>query len=130
MDILRVLRNMVYGMFLITAVGCDAVNQVFYTVENRTDKSVYIRVPNFPTDPGNGFYSETKDSTIEIGAHEEKVVGVSPMDISFPWGSRRIYKETPGICGIQRVENDSVITLDCTRKSWHYRSGCATYKIK
>lgn len=120
------------SIFLISVIfiSCDAVNQLHYSVKNKTDKNIRIHVPNHPVDPNQGWFSERVDTIIEIEPKESLWVGTSPVDIDFPWATKNIYKQNPGICGLELIEDDTVITLDCTHKNWKYKKQWSTFEIK
>jgi hypothetical protein len=114
----------------ITIFSCDAVNHLQYAVQNKTDKNIRLHIPSYPVDPNQGEFSAKVDTIIEIRPNESLWVGISPMDIDFPWATKNIYKNTPGICGLTLVKNDTLIKLDCTNTSWKFKKRWSTLKIK
>ena len=111
-------------------ISCDAVNQLQYSVLNKTDKSKRLHVPRYPIDPSQGVFSVTVDTIIEVQPNQSVWVGTSPRDIDFPWATKNIYKKAPGICGLELVQNDSLIELDCTESRWKYKNRWSTLKLK
>ena len=105
-------------MILFFVCSCDATNTIFYTVENKTDKTIFIKVPKNIGD--QGFFSELSDTIIEIPSEENSIIGFS-TDIDFPWKTKSIYKNTPGVCGLELVKKDTSILLNCTNKEWRYK---------
>ncbi len=125
------IRN--YISIVLTAIiliSCDAVNQLHYVVQNKTDKNIRLHISSYPVAPNQGEFSAKVDTIIEIRPNKSLWVGTSPMDIDFPWATKNIYKNTPGICGLELVENDTLIKLDCTNLSWEYIKRRSTLKIK
>lgn len=114
----------------ITLISCDAVNHLRYSVQNKTDENIRIYIPNYPLDPNQGEFRAKVDTIIEIKPNESLWVGTSPMYIDFSWTTKNIYKQTPGICGLELVEKDTIIRLDCTNSSWKYKKKWSTLKIK
>jgi len=114
----------------ITLISCDAVNHLQYAVKNKTDKKIRLHIPSYPIDPSQGEFSAKVDTIIEIRPNESLWVGTSLMDLNFPWATKNIYKNTPGICGLELVENDTLIKLDCTNASWKYKKRWSILKIK
>ncbi len=123
-------KHILLGLVSVTLFACDAVNHLHYSVQNRTYKNIRIHVPNYPIDPNQGEFSAKVDTIIEIKPNESLWVGTSLMDINFPWATKNIYKESPGICGLELIENDTLVELDCTKSSWKYKKRWSTLKIK
>lgn len=115
---------------VMTLIACDAVNHIQYIVKNQTDQTIRLHIPHFPVDPNQGMLSQQVDTIIEVKPNEFLWVGTSPMDIDFPWAAKKIYKKSPGVCGIELIEKDTLINLDCTDSSWKYKRNCSTLKIK
>lgn len=110
--------------------SCDAVNHLHYSIQNKTERKISVHVPNYPIDNSQGNFSARVDTIIEIKPNESLWIETSPMDIDFPWATKNIYKEAPGICGLALIENDTVIKLDCSTASWKYKKRWSTLKIK
>ena len=123
-------KHILLGLVSVTLFACDAVNHLHYSVQNRTYKNIRIHVPNYPIDPNQGEFSAKVDTIIEIKPNESLWVGTSLMDINFPWATKNIYKESPGICGLELIENDTLVELDCTKSRWKYKKRWSTFKIK
>ena len=100
-----------------------------YTVENKTKSDVTLFVPNFPTDSIARLFGHIQDTTIVIKPDEEVVVGLRSK-IDFPWGTRNIYKNQPGICGIKRFYNDTVVDLGCSKREWKYKRRKSKLKLR
>lgn len=125
---MKFLPQLIISFMLLT--GCDAVNHLQYAIENKTDHTIRVHIPNYPIDPERQEFSTKVDTTIEIKPKESLWIGTSPMDIDFPWATKRIYEETPGICGLKSIEKDTVFELDCTKSSWKYKKRWSTLKIE
>ena len=109
--------------------SCDAMLHMTYTVQNKTESEIKLFVPNFPTDSVLSIYGGKQDTTLIIKPNQEIVVGIGSK-IEFPWGTKNIYKNQPGICGIKRISNDTIIELGCTKKEWKYKKRNSKMKIK
>lgn len=114
----------------ILLISCDAVNHLNYSVQNKTDKNIKIHIPNYPLEPSKGDFSVKVDTIINLSPNESIWVGTSQMDINFPWAIKNIYKEYPGICGLELIENDTLIKLDCTQSTWRYKKRWSRLRIK
>lgn len=111
-------------------ISCDAVNHLQYSVQNKTDKSIRLHVPSYPIDSSQGEFGAKVDTIIEVQPNESIWVGTSPVDIDFPWATKNIYKKAPGICGLELVQNDTLIKLGCTKSNWKYKKRWSTLKLK
>jgi hypothetical protein len=127
---MKIINYISIALIAIILISCDAVNHLHYAVQNKTDKNIRLHIPSYPVDPNQGEFSSKVDTIIEIRPNESLWVGISPMDIDFPWATKNIYKNTPGICGLGLVKNDTLIKLDCTNISWKYKKRWAILKIK
>ncbi len=126
---MKVKNYFLVALTTLTFVSCDAVNRLQYFVKNKTDQTIHVHISAYPIDVGREF-SEAVDTLIELKPNASHWVGTSPMDIDFPWATKNIYKKTPGICGLELVQNGAIIPLDCTKSSWKYKRRCSTLKIK
>jgi hypothetical protein len=126
---MKQLNYFLLAILALTIVSCDAVNRLQYFVKNKTDQTIRVHISDYPIDLGREF-SEAVDTLIELKPNASHWVGTSPMDIDFPWATKNIYKNVPGICGLELVQNDTIIPLDCTKSSWKYKRRCSTLKIK
>lgn len=106
--------------------SCDAYISLHYVVRNKSSDEAALHLQNY--DPYNPFSFESIDTTIFLAPGESLVVGHT-IDINFPWATKNIYKQHPGICGIQVQEKDSVQLLPCDAKSWHYKKRNSIYTI-
>ncbi len=109
--------------------SCDAVNRLQYSLQNKTEETIRVRIPNFPIEPEKGEFSTRLDTIIEIAPGQSLWIGSSPTDINFPWATKNIYKEAPGICGLELIAQGSLIKLDCSKASWKYKKRWSTLKI-
>lgn len=124
MDMNKVL--LLFSLFL-SLLSCDAVNRVAYTVKNKQSSVIRIYVPFYSP---NGGYSHAKDTVLTLKPGEERHIATSMMKIGFPSDSKKIYRESPGICGVKLITADSAKTFGCTQKEWKYHGGMSTLKIK
>lgn len=124
-----------FQLFLIiTSLGfltsCDAVNHLFYDIKNKTNTTVDLFIPYFISDFSRGESSDRVDTVIRIAPNQRLAISMSMMDIGFPWSTKEIYKESPGVCGLEILQPDTIIPIDCTKKEWKYWRGTSTLKIK
>lgn len=124
---LRVILLLACSIYLYS---CDAVIQLHYTVKNKRKESIKVHVPNYPTGKKLSPFSSKVDTIIEIQPNESMWIGSSMTDIDFPWATKTIYRKHPGICGLELIENDTIIPLDCSSETWKYRKRLSTLKIK
>lgn len=115
------------AMFLLS---CDAANHLQYAVKNKTDKIIRLHIPSYPVDSNQGEFSVKVDTLIEIRPNESIWVGSSPLIIDFPWATKKIYIKNPGLCGLELLEKDKLIQLDCTSANWKYKKRRSTLTIK
>lgn len=122
-----------FGLYLLLSfvifTGCDSVVRVLYGVKNKTKKNIRVHVPNYQADFNNK-YSAQIDTIIELKPKELLWVRISPSQIIVPWAVKSIYKKNPGICGLELIENDTVIALGCSRDHWKYKRRCSILKIR
>jgi hypothetical protein len=114
----------------ILLVGCDALNVLSYSIQNRTKQTVKISVPNYSTQVYRPSFARQVDTILVIEPGETIWIGVSEVDIDFPWATKKIYHQQPGRCGLQLLRADSVLNLDCTKSSWKYKRGTSILKLK
>ena len=114
---------------IIVLISCDAMLHMTYTIENKTKSEIKIFVPNFPIDSVFSVFGKKQDTTLIIKPNEEIVVGMGSK-IDFPWGTKNIYKNQPGMCGIKRINNDTIIEFGCTKAEWKYKRRNSKIKIK
>ncbi len=122
--------SILFIFFINSFFSCDAVNHLHYMVENKTDQPVLIHVPRYEIQEGKGAFNSKKDTILVLKPKEKIWIAASLMDIDFPWATKKIYREHPGICGLELIEKDSVIPLNCDQSSWKYSSRHATFIIK
>ena len=115
---------------VIVLTSCDAVVHISYSVENNTNKNIEIFVPDYTVDPMiSREYSAKIDTVMTVEPNQTKVVGYGSK-IDFPWARKRIYTYKPGICGIKRIDLDTMITFGCTKKEWNYQKGQSVLRVK
>jgi len=122
-------KSILLVISIIMLVSCDAMLHMAYTVENKSKEDIKIFVPNYPIEPTLSNFGERKDTTIILKPDEKALVGIGSK-IDFPWGTKNIYKNQPGICGIKKIKADTSISLGCSTSEWKYRKGRSILKIK
>jgi hypothetical protein len=100
--------------------SCDAVLHMSYSVENKTKGDIYLFIPNYSIQGPYETYGKPNENVIVGGGTK----------IDFPWGTKNIYRENPGKCGIERIDADSTIRFGCTKEEWKYKRKTSTLIIK
>jgi len=109
--------------------SCDAYLQMSYIIKNTSSNDIKLFVPNYPVDSLPRAFGHQKDTTLILKPNEAIIVGFG-IDIDFPWATKNIYRDKPGICGIKMHIKDSIIVLGCTEKEWKYRKGRSRLELK
>lgn len=109
--------------------SCDAFLEMVYVVENKSSDKVELFIPNHPIDGRFPSVYESKDTILILKSKEKIIVGARNK-IGFPWGCKNIYKNSPGICGLKKIDSDTLMEIGCSNKEWKYKKGCSTLKIK
>lgn len=112
--------------------SCDALLQMNYSIENKSKNDVRLFVPN-AIGSSKGYFDrlgEAKDTIVLLKKGEAIVIRYA-MKIDFPWGTKNIYKNQPGICGIKNLTSpDSHFEYGCTKKEWKYKRRNSALIIK
>ncbi|MES2133371.1 MAG: hypothetical protein V4506_13570 [Bacteroidota bacterium] len=108
--------------------SCDAYISLSYVVKNKTSEPVKVWVPNYSRD--HSPYGKRSDTVLVIAPHDYERVGGTMPDIGFPWATRRIYRESPALCGLKLIKADTTIEIPCTKKKWKYRHGASRFTIR
>ena len=111
------------AILLFTLSSCDTWIFMQYSVKNKSDNEVKLLVPfNRVIDRGDSLPAvyQKVDSTLIIKSDE--TILLSGVRILYP-SRRSFYKNNPGLCGIKRVQNDTIVDLGCSKKEWKYRKG-------
>lgn len=108
--------------------SCDAYISLGYIVKNKTSEPVKVWVPDYSGD--HSLYGSPRDTVFVIAPHDYERVGGTMPDIDFPWATKRIYKEGPGLCGLKLIKADTTIDIPCTKKKWKYRHGVSRLTIR
>lgn len=124
---INTLKYFSFLSFILT--GCDRFLYVRYSVINETNKNIKVHVPQYPNNVEQIFLSNKIDTIIELKPGEQLRIG-SRSDIGFPWTTKKIYREHPGVCGLELIKNDSIIPLDCRTKDWHYKKKCSILTLQ
>ena len=126
----RITISVFYALgFLVLFTSCDALLTMSYSVKNKTKKEITVFVPNFPVAYNSISFNQQKDTFITLLPNQELIVGRNSK-IDFPWARKNIYRKHPGICGIQRIDQQNIVKLGCTKKEWKYWKGVSTLRIK
>ena len=128
--LIRINFSVLYALgFLVLCTSCDAMLTMIYSVKNKTKNEIQLIVPNLPINNNNLYFGEKKDSFLILLPNQEIIVG-SNFKIDFPWARKNIYRKHPGICGIQRIDQQNIVKLGCSKKEWKYWKGVSTLRIK
>lgn len=123
------MRNLFLLLPIIALTSCDALVHMTYSVENKTNQNVTLFIPGFPADSSMRMYGKYSDTVITLKPEQSVIVGVNSKT-DFPWGTKNIYKENPGKCGIERIDSDSTIRYECSEKEWKYKRRNSRLTIK
>lgn len=131
------LMKHLYPFFFLIALAffissCDALLLMSYSIENKSKNDVRLFIPNAIVSNEGYFdrHNEAKDTVVLLKKGETFVIGYD-MKIDFPWGTKNIYKNKPGICGIKNVTSaDSHFEYGCTKKEWKYKRRNSVLIIK
>lgn len=127
---MKVLNSTFVLLLMLILVGCDAVNIMSYSVKNKTDKTISIQIPSTIKGGYSQSFNHQKDTVIQLKPDETAWIGRSEMDIDFPWATKKIYKKTPGVCGLSLLFANRMLPLSCEKSDWKYRRGTSTLLIK
>lgn len=108
-----------------TLTSCDTWIFMGYVVKNKSENEVKLLVPYYGVDSLRNEYK--KDSILIIKSNE--TIMLSGVRILYP-SRRSFYRNHPGICGIKRLNNDTIIDLGCSKKEWKYRKGQSMLILK
>ena len=112
--------------------SCDALLHMSYSIENKSKNDVRLFVPN-AIGSRKGYFDprgEAKDTIVLLKKGEAIVIGYD-MKIDFPWGTKNIYKNQPGICGIKNLTSaNTQFEYACTKKEWKYKRRNSALIIK
>lgn len=108
--------------------SCDAYVRLTYVVSNESSKPINVFVPHYAI---NGF-DRDRDTIFEINPREVIIVGNTLPRISgsFRAGTKKIYRQQPGLCGLKLIKADTTVEVPCTEKKWKYRHGCGMLIIR
>ena len=130
MNLNRIRMNRLRTFWLIlilafTLTSCDNWVFVSYVVKNKSENDVRLFVPNYCPD---GYPCSTpKDSILNIKPNE--VVMITGARSLYP-SAKGFYRNYPGVCGLKRINNDTIIDLGCSRKEWKFRKGSSMLILK
>lgn len=124
------LKIMLFPIGFMLLHSCDSVNRVYYSVENKRNEEIRIHVPEYLIEPQKDVFSTRVDTIIGLKPGEAIWIATSPMKIGFPGTAKKIYKEGPGVCGLELIEKDTVIQLGCTKSEWKYSRRESILKIR
>lgn len=120
------MKQLLYLSLGLVLISCDAYVSLPYAVKNPRAQTVNVFVPNYRCSD----FSRGRDTVIGIPAHGSLLVGSSLPSVTGPVGARkRIYRRSPGYCGLVLLQTDSV-PLGCSTKEWRLRRGVAVLEIK
>lgn len=118
--------NLLCLILLLTS--CDAILTMSYTVKNKSKNKIGLYVPDYPIDGNFDRFSKRRDTLIWLLPNEEIIVGRNSK-IDFPWATKNIYRNQPGICGIEVMKPELIEGIGCTKNEWKYRNGVSKIKI-
>ncbi|WP_028980394.1 hypothetical protein [Sporocytophaga myxococcoides] len=123
---MRINKNIFFLLLLFapTMYSCDAMLSLKYIVCNQSGHSFKLKIHNYKT----GRFDFIKDTTIVLGSGDEMMV-TSKEKIGFPWETKKIFNENPGVDNFELICNDSVIPIDKGPSKWKYKRGRSFFYI-
>ncbi len=107
--------------------SCDAFVRLPYYIQNNTLQPLKVFVPHYQAD---GAFGRGVGTTLEIAPHSGAFIGSTMPRVTGPLGAaRRIYRKSPGFCGLKLVKPDTSAALGCTTKAWKLRRGISVLKV-
>ena len=106
--------------------ACDAMLSMPYVVKNKTAKPLRLKVEDYPEHVRPR--QEGKDTIILLMPNESINVGWA-SGIGFPWETKKLYRNDPGIENFSLISADSVLTVDRSQKYWDYRNGESHFSV-
>jgi hypothetical protein len=123
------LTLVIISALLVILTSCDAMLTMSYSVENKSKTDVKLFIPNFPVEGVIDIFNNYKDTILTLHPNQRIYVS-SSSKIDFPWATKNIYKNHPGVCGLKIIENNSAKSIGCTNKEWKYKRRASNLKIK
>jgi len=123
---MRFKRNTFLLLTVLTPImySCDAMLSLEYIVCNKSNHPVKLKIHDYK--PARFDYVD--DTIIVLNSGEEFLI-TSKEKIGFPWETKKIFKETPGVDNFEVIYNDSVISIDKGPDKWHYKDGKSLFCI-
>ncbi len=118
----------IYGL-LIALGSCDAIITLDYRVKNKTNKSIKLKIDDYHTPIYWGYPFGTVDTIVELKPKQSIIVG-QRSHISFPFATKSLYHEQPGINNFKVINGDSLFSVNTEDKYWKYWHKTSTFKIK
>jgi hypothetical protein len=112
-------------ILVFTLTSCDNWIYLGYAVKNKSGKEVKLIVPTYCN---GGWSSANRRDSIWIIQPEEEVM-LHGIRILYP-SRKGFYRNDPGVCGIRKVDKDTLMDLGCTKKEWKYRKGQSILILK
>lgn len=117
------MKPLVFAFTWLCLSSCDAFVSLPYAVKNAGTEPVAVRLPAW------GFGLK-EDTVIVIAPHQQLWVGQSMPKVTGSVGARkRIYRESPGYCGLMLVRHDTVL-LGCSHREWKFRGGTSVLTLQ
>ncbi len=85
---------------------------------------------------GNITFAMIKPDAVKNN-HIGSILKIKPNEVVMITGARSLYpsakgfyRNYPGVCGLKRINNDTIIDLGCSRKEWKFRKGNSMLILK
>ncbi|MBO9702214.1 MAG: hypothetical protein J7604_18540 [Sporocytophaga sp.] len=104
--------------------SCDAMLSLEYIVCNKSEHPVKLKIHDYKT----GRYEFKEDTTIVLSPGEETIVS-SKEKIGFPWETKKIFNENPGVYNFEVISDGSVIPFDQGFAIWKYKNRKSLFYI-
>jgi hypothetical protein len=101
-----------------------------YSVKNKSENDIKLLVPYYHAnymEDSSRIVSQMIDSIWVIQTKE--TVMLDAVRVLYP-SHRSFYRSNPGVCGIRRIEDDTIVDLGCSKKEWKYRKGKSMLILK
>jgi hypothetical protein len=125
----KIYSYLLVSLILVLSTSCDAMLTMSYAVKNKSKNNIGLYIPNYPSEGNFDKFSKRRDTLIWLLPNEEIIVGRNSK-IDFPWATKNIYRNQPGICGIEVIKPELIEIIGYTKKEWKYRNGVSILRIK
>lgn len=109
--------------FLALLTSCDAYLRMPYVVKNCRSDNVSIRVSDYLSEQTGEI---VQDTVVQLKPNETIIVAIA-IGIGFPWDSKKIFHNNPGVQNFQTLDS---LEFDNSDKYWTYKKKSSIFEIK